>query len=681
MLDPLSLARGAANLAGAIVIGAGFLLWFMRDAVSTAGGACWRRRVAVLLIAAAGLGLLAAALFTNGTAAGAASIGPFSFATAVLHKFLTKTWAGSVALFQLVFAAAALILSFLAWATVKKAPTSDGLFLSAALAAGLSLSAVAFASHPTSIEPETIGIFAAIAHRLALSLWLGGLPALLLLIGVGPLPDDTRRLAAIVLRRFSHIATVAMLVIVVSGSLLTWYLVRNFSSAIGTSYGHLLIIKLLLLGGVLLIANSLQRSLLPALEMKPSDSTILSYAKRVKVETVLAFLIVIVASIMAQANPPEHEDIYWPLPFRFSLVSTWGTPWVSTYVIGGGALTLLGLVLVASWWRPSLRVAGLRVAKLSPRSTLAIGIAATAVGAGLALPAISVQAYPDTFLTTEITYSTQSVGHGLSLFEQNCTPCHGVSGLGNGPMARSLPRAPADFSAPHTALHTGGDLYWWVTHGILPSGMPAFGDALSNDDRWDIINWLGAFSVGYQARVIDPTVAPGQSWLAPPDFLVTDPEGHSKLLSEYRRESALLLVFSPGDARDKARMEQLLAARERLAELGAQIILITPSKTGRALRDLATNKTLLVNSDADDAIATYGLFTRTFGDAKVDVARAPVEHAEFLIDRSGYIRARWLPAEDNGPDSWSDLAVLERQLEVIAKEPLKRPPLGVHEQH
>lgn len=676
MLDPLALARAAANLGGAIVVGSGFLLWFTRDAFSTAGGALWRRRVAVLLIAAAGLGILAAGLFTIGTAAGAASAATFSFDASIVHKFLAQTWAGKVALFELSFAGAACILSVLAWVMLAQTPVSDRLFPSAALAAGLGLSAVAFASHPTSIEPETIGIFAAITHRVAFSLWLGGLPALILLIGAGPVPDDTRRLAAIVLRRFSHIATVAMLVILVSGSLLTWYLVRNFSSALGTGYGHLLIIKLLLLGGVLLIANGLQRSLLPALETKPSDSIILSYAKRVKVETVLAFLIVIVASTMAQQNPPEHEDIVWPLPFRFSIVSTWGTPWVPTSVIGGGALALLGLVLIASWWRPSLRLA-----KLSSRSTFGAGVAATVAGAGLALLAISVQAYPDTFLTTEIPYSAQSVAHGLRLFEQNCTPCHGVSGLGNGPLARSLPRAPADFSAPHTALHTGGDLYWWVTHGILPSGMPAFGDALSNDDRWDIINWLGAFSVGYQARVIGPTVAPGQSWLAPPDFLVTDPEGHSKLLSEYRRESALLLVFSPGDARDKIRMEQLLADRERLAELGAQIVLITPSKTGQALRDLGSNRILMVDSDADDALATYGLFTRTFGDAKVDAARAPLQHAEFLIDRSGYIRARWLPSEDTGPDSWSDLAVLERQFEVLAKEPLKRPPLGVHEQH
>src|ERR1700730_4310747 len=42
------------------------------------------------------------------------------------------------------------------------------------------------------------------------------------------------------------------------------------------------------------------------------------------------------------------------------------------------------------------------------------------------------------------------------------------------------------------------------------SGMPGFADVLTNDERWDIINFLGAFSVGYQARVIEPKINPGR---------------------------------------------------------------------------------------------------------------------------------------------------------------------------
>jgi putative copper resistance protein D len=676
MIDPLAIVRAAAVLAAAIVLGSGVLIWFVRDAGATAAAIQWRRRVTGLIAAAAALGFVAAAVFTLGTASAAADSKTFLVDSAVLRMFLLQTWSGQIALVQLGCALAAGVFAGLAWMRPEKAPATN-LSLLAAGAAGLSLAAVAFASHPTSIEPETIGIFSAVVHRIALSLWLGGLPALILLIGLGPVADDTRGVAAAVLRRFSVLATGAMLAIVVSGALLTWYLVGNFSSAIGTDYGHLLIVKLLLLAGVLLIANSLQRRLLPALETAPEDSVFLSYAKRVKIETGLAVLIVLIAAGMAQQNPPEHEDIYWPLRFRFSLTATWDLPWVSTLVLGGGALALLGAVLIAFVVRPSLRPAHFPQLP-SPRICLAAGGVAILAGAALALPAISVEAYPDTYLTTDIPYSAQSIAEGLRRVEDNCTPCHGVSGLGNGPMAKTLPRQPADFSAPHTALHTGGDLYWWVTHGILPSGMPAFGEILSDDERWNVINFLRAFSVGYQARVISPKVFPGQSWLGPPDFPVTDEKGVAGLARDYRGKEALLLVIGPGDAKDKARLEQLLAARERFAKLGARIVLLTPSKPDEPLRELAAGKILTVDQDQDDAIATFGLLTRTFSDAKVDVIRAPVEHAEFLIDRSGYIRARWIPAQETGPESWSDLDVLERQIKTVQSEPIIAPPPDDH---
>jgi mono/diheme cytochrome c family protein/peroxiredoxin len=421
----------------------------------------------------------------------------------------------------------------------------------------------------------------------------------------------------------------------------------------------------------------LQRQLLPMLEVKPSDPTFRSYANRVKLETVVAILIVVVASDMAGLAPPEHENIVWPLPFRFSFAATWGIPGVPTRFIAGHVLILLGLAVLAFGLVPSLRPAGFR---LRAHTSLGAGIAAALVGSGLAFPAISVQAFPDTYLATDIPYAATSIAAGLNHFEQNCTGCHGVSGHGDGPAASSLPVKPADLSAPHTALHTGGDLYWWVTHGIAASGMPAFADVLTNDDRWDIINFLGAFSIGYQARIIEPKINPGQYWLAPPDFQVTDETGNTFILSDYRRQSAiLLLLFSctqENVAQETARLEQLLAARARLAELGAKIILVAPGKICEPLRGRATGKVLVADHDTADVAATYGFYTRSFHNRKQDVVRVPETHAEFLIDRSGYIRARWLPEEDN---SWSDPGFIETQLEMLAREPPAPPPPGPHD--
>lgn len=674
MIDALAFARAAATIAAAIVLGSGFLVWYAQDARATAGGLEWRRRVVLMIAIAAVVSLAANALFAIWTASGAAEAGAGSLAFNfdALWVFLRQTWAGRVAAVELGYAALAAALAGLAWLRLAKTSTLD-ITLMAAIAAGLCLAAVAFASHPTSADPKALSIAAAIAHRLGFGLWLGGLPALILLIGLGPVADDTRRLAALILRQFSQIATLSMAAILASGVLLTWLVLGEFAPLIGTTYGRLLVAKLLCLAGVLAIARSLQQKLLPELEGKPSDATFLSYARRVKVETVLAVLIVIFASELAGRN--EHEDIIWPLPFRFSIAATWGGPWVATYVIGGAALVLAGCGLIAVSVFPKLRPSSFKPSQQRP--ALIGGAVAAVAGAALALPAISVQAYPDTFLGSDISYSVESIASGLDTFEQNCTPCHGASGLGNGPMAASLPRVPADFSAPHTALHTGGDLYWWVTHGI-PTGMPAFEDALTSDQRWDLINFLGAFSVGYQGRVIGPTIAANQAWMAPPDFSLTDEAGVVSLDVDYRGKSALLLAFLPGGPEDKARLEQLIAARERLEALGAKIVLIAPPKTGDALRALALGKTLTVEQNQDYAFAAYGLLMRTFADPKVDAARVPIEHMEFLIDRSGYIRARWVPSQETSADSWADLSLLEEQLRLLNKEPLRAPPPDVH---
>src|SRR5450631_751593 len=677
MLDPFAIVRAVGTFGAAVVVGSGVLIWYTRDALVPAGGSIWRRRVVLSVLVAALVSAAATVAGVIGAAAAAAEIGAFSVDGTIIGTFLLHTGVGRITIVEIALGAAACVPAIIAWLTLKNPKVSDVALLAAALIAAAGLATVPFASHPTTLDQQILGIGAAIAHRWALSVWLGGLPALLLLIGTGPVPGDTRRVAALVLRRFSWLATIAMIVILVSGSLLTWFLVRNFSSAVGTEYGRLLILKLTFLGCVLFIASGLQRNLLPMLETKPSDPLFRSYANRVKIETGLAILIVVIASQMAGMAPPEHENIFWPLPFRFSFAATWAAAWVPTRFIGGGALILLGLAVLAVSFLPSLRPAWFRFARTT---SLGAGVVALLAGSGLAFPAISVQAYPDTYLTTDIPYSVTSIAAGLKHYEDNCTGCHGVSGHGDGPAAASFPIKPADLSAPHTALHTAGDLYWWITHGIQPSGMPAFDGVLTNDDRWDIINFLGAFAVGYQARVIEPKIQPNQHWLGPQDFQITDENGNTSLLSDYQRKSALLVVlFSCTQdtlAPETARLDQLLAARERLANLGAKIVLVAPGDLCAPLRRLlAAGKILIADRDTADVAATLGLFTRSFQNRQQNVVRVPETHAEFLIDRSGYIRARWLPVED---DRWSDPAFIETQLEMLSREPPAPPPPDVH---
>ena len=52
------------------------------------------------------------------------------------------------------------------------------------------------------------------------------------------------------------------------------------------------------------------------------------------------------------------------------------------------------------------------------------------------------------------------------------------------------------------------------------------------------------------------------------------------------------------------------------------------------------------------------------------------EHAEFLIDRFGYLRARWIPAIDES--GWADISVLTKQLVQLNSEKEILPPPGDH---
>lgn len=681
MFDPFSVARAIATLAAAIVVGSGALIWYTRDALLPAGGAIWRRRVVLAILVSAFTGAAATWIGVVGSAAAAAGISAFSVNSEIIQTFLFHTGVGRIAIIEILCALAVCVPATVAWVTLKKTQVSDLSLAAAAAIAGLGLATFPFNSHPVTLDQEAAGLISSIAHRLALAVWLGGLPALILLIGAGPLPDDTRRLAAVVLRRFSRAATVSMGVILLSGVLLTWFLVRNFPSLIGTHYGHLLLLKLALLAGVLGIAHSLQQTLLPMVEIKPSDAAFRSYANRVKVETVLAILIVAVASEMAGLAPPEHENIVWLLPFRFSFAATWPVPWVPTRFIGGMLLILAGLAALLFRVLPSLKPSWFR---LSANATLAAGAGTVLAGSAIAFPAISVQAYRDTYLTTDIPYAVPSISAGLKHYEENCTACHGVSGHGDGPLAADMPadKKPADLSAPHTALHTSGDLYWWITHGIENSPMPGFGDTLKDDERWDIINFLGAFAVGYQARIIEPDVKPGQYWLGPPDFQFTDETGKTSLLTDFQGKSAFLVaMFACTEESlpwERERLEQLLALRGRLEAQGAKIILIAPGAICEPLRGLAAGKMAIADHETEDVAATWGLFTRTVYNRQKNVVRVPPVHAEFLIDRSGYVRARWLPDESK---SWNNPEMIARQLEILSLEPLHPPPPDVHSQH
>lgn len=98
-------------------------------------------------------------------------------------------------------------------------------------------------------------------------------------------------------------------------------------------------------------------------------------------------------------------------------------------------------------------------------------------------------------LTNPLEGDSDAIAAGETIYTTNCATCHGESGQGDGPAAEGLDPKPADFTdQPMMMDLSDGYLFWRVTEGgafePFNSAMPAWGQALSEDERWQVISYI-----------------------------------------------------------------------------------------------------------------------------------------------------------------------------------------------
>jgi mono/diheme cytochrome c family protein len=84
--------------------------------------------------------------------------------------------------------------------------------------------------------------------------------------------------------------------------------------------------------------------------------------------------------------------------------------------------------------------------------------------------------------------TAESVARGADLYRMNCVVCHGEHGRGDGPVGKKFDPAPVDLNKDYTQNQTDGQLFFTLTRGRV--AMPFYRDALSREERWDVINYL-----------------------------------------------------------------------------------------------------------------------------------------------------------------------------------------------
>ncbi|UJP05815.1 MAG: CopD family protein [Nitrosomonas sp.] len=544
-----------------------------------------------------------------------------------------------------------------------------------ALLAALPLIAGTLMSHSSADEMSIEAIAPYAIHILLAGMWFGALPVFLLI--VFQLREELGKTALLTaagyLAKFSAIALPIMILLMVTGVIVTDRLVsEKYHALVASPYGWLLIGKLVILTVILTIAYRVRNKWLPMLMPEPgkiSTAVNAHLAPWVRMEFLLAAFLVLVATVLANTLPAKHAVIEnWPFAFRFAIDATWDNPEVQGRVGFGAALLVLAL---ATAWCAARQNTGRMLKIIVPG---AFGFSSLA----LALPPLTIEAYPETFKRSTVPIDAVSIVAGAQLFAEHCTACHGPQGKGTKPVLDPDVRDPTDLlTQQHRAGYTVGNVFHQLSQGIPGTEMPGFASKLSEEERWDLINFLHALSRGFDARLLGTMIAPEMPTIASPVFNYTASDGSGGNLKDFRLQKNVLLVLFTWP-QSKERFFQLAAAYDRIRALDAEILAVPMHALDeRQLQQITGIAPFPVVVEGWEEIKNaYWWYRRIRMVPDLSGKGLFPTHMEFLTDRFGYLRARWVAQFDGF--GWQNINALGLQLTQLNREGEIMPPPGEH---
>ena len=93
----------------------------------------------------------------------------------------------------------------------------------------------------------------------------------------------------------------------------------------------------------------------------------------------------------------------------------------------------------------------------------------------------------DKTLKNPISATPESIELGRQRFALTCSPCHGLSAKGEGPVARKF-IPPPDLTGDFVQSRSDGYIFGTMTNG--GAIMPSYRIQLSPEQRWDIVNYI-----------------------------------------------------------------------------------------------------------------------------------------------------------------------------------------------
>ena len=98
-------------------------------------------------------------------------------------------------------------------------------------------------------------------------------------------------------------------------------------------------------------------------------------------------------------------------------------------------------------------------------------------------------------LKNPLPVSADNIANGKLLYQRQCLVCHGASGKGDGPAGKTLSPRPANLAfTRRLPIATDTFLFWTLSEGgkSFGTGMPAFGERLSDKEIWQIMHYINS---------------------------------------------------------------------------------------------------------------------------------------------------------------------------------------------
>jgi copper transport protein len=402
----------------------------------------------------------------------------------------------------------------------------------AALSGLGALLAISLYSHSAALG-DPAALLVDFIHLAAVSAWIGGLLPLLLALRRGELPP------ALLVPRFSRVALLSVTALSATGLYLAYRQVGSVAALLGTLYGQALGAKIALGSGLVALGAANLLFFSPRLE-RPGEGAARRLLRSLRSELLLAALALLAAGVMAGSAPSRealeaerragYVDSYAEGDIHMDLWVAPRRPGFNEVAVDltGPAGRLAGddleVLLNFEMLDHDMGITQVEAAPLdagaATGASAAPGLARYSVTGGhlgmagrWRVEAILRQAGMDdvrhafevlvdppaegAFPPNPVPADAESIAAGRALYGQYCLACHGPAGKGDGPAARTMNPPPADLTQHGLpGVHPDGQLYEWIANGYPGSQMPAFGDVLSEDEHWNLVNYLRAMSTG-----------------------------------------------------------------------------------------------------------------------------------------------------------------------------------------